>query len=415
MSDPERASPTGYYSIRAELRRRLAEPAPARVQLLTGPRQVGKTTLLLELAKEWGERALYVAADAPEAALPGWWEAQWQQAMRLADSGTALLLIDEIHYLPNWSRLLKAETDRVRRLHIPLHVVVTGSAALRLGVGTRETMAGRFERLDLTHWAARDLAQAFDLPQDEAVDLVIRLGGFPGGVAFCDDHKRWRAYIRDSIIEPAIGRDLLVSKTIRKPALLRQIFAICVGHATEIVTLQKIAGLLTERGALETIAHYLNLLKEAYLVAALQKFSWREVRRRASPPKLVPLNNAFVTASVAEGVGGIAQGPEQQGRLVENACIAFALNSGQTIHYWREEPLEVDAVVSGTWGKWAIEIKTGSYAVNELAGLLEFGRRFRSYRPLVICNEADTGVAQRAGVSAIPWRQFLWSGVEDVG
>jgi hypothetical protein len=381
---------------------------------LTGPRQVGKTTLLLELAQEWGEHALYVAADAPEAALPGWWEAQWQQATRLAGDGTALLLLDEIHYLPNWSRLLKAETDRAHRLRVPLHVVVTGSAALRLGVGTRETMAGRFERLVLAHWSARDLAQAFDLPQKEAVDLVVRLGGFPGGMALRNDLQRWQAYIRDSIIEPAIGRDLLVLETIRKPTLLRQVFAISVGHATEIVTLQKIAGLLTERGALETIAHYLELLKEAYLVAAVQKFSRRELRRRSSPPKLVPLNNALVAASAPGGSAGLAPEPEIMGRLVENACIAFAVNSGQTTYYWREEPREVDAVLEGTWGKWAVEVKTGSYTVNELAGLLEFLRRFRSYRPLVICNEEDSAVAQRAGLPSISWSQFLWSGVEDV-
>jgi predicted AAA+ superfamily ATPase len=101
MDDMARIGPTGYYATREQLRRRLAERAPARVQLLTGPRQVGKTTLLLELAQEWGERAIYLAADTPEAALPGWWEAQWQRATRLAGDGTALLLIDEIHYLPD--------------------------------------------------------------------------------------------------------------------------------------------------------------------------------------------------------------------------------------------------------------------------------------------------------------------------
>lgn len=410
----ERGNPTGYYAVRAVLRRRLAEPAPARVQLLTGPRQVGKTTLLLELGKEWGEHAVYVAADAPEAGLPGWWETQWQQATRLARDARALLLIDEIQYLSDWSRLLKAETDRVRRQRVPLHVVVSGSAALRLGAGTRETMAGRFERLVLTHWSARDLAQAFDLSQQEATDSVVRLGGFPGGLAFRDDPARWRAYIRDSITEPAIGRDLLALQAIRKPALLRQLFAVGVGHATEIVALHKMAGLLTERGALMTVAHYLELLGEAYLVAALHKFSAREVRRRASPPKLVPLNNAFLTSAASGHIGEPVPQSERQGRLIENACIAFAINRGQTTHYWRQEPLEVDAVLDGTWGKWALEIKSAPYATRELGGLLEFVRCFRGYRPLVICDEADTETARRAGIPGLSWRQFLWSGVEGV-
>jgi hypothetical protein len=69
-----------YGAVLAELERRLREPAPGRVQLLTGPRQVGKTTLLGEIEKQWKGKALYLAADAPEASLPGWWERQWQRA-----------------------------------------------------------------------------------------------------------------------------------------------------------------------------------------------------------------------------------------------------------------------------------------------------------------------------------------------
>ncbi len=409
---PERIQPTGYYATAAHLRRRLSEPPPARLQLLTGPRQVGKTTLLLEVAKEWGERALYLAADAPEAALPGWWEAQWQRAARLAAQRAALLLIDEVHYLPDWSRRLKAEVDRVHRQRLRLHVVVSGSAALRLGAGSRETMAGRFERLTLAHWSAQDLAQAFSLSQQEAVEVVVRLGGLPGAMALRGDLPRWRAYVRDSVIDPAVGRDLLALEAIRKPALLRQVFAICVGLPAEIVSLQKMAGLLAESGTMMTIAHYLELLHEAYLVAAVRKFSRAEVRRRASPPKLVPLNNAYLSGGTHEEVPSPATQPEPWGRFVENACLAHLLNAGQAVHYWREEPREVDAIGEGTWGKWAIEVKTGSFTAGDLRGLLEFGRRFPSHRPLVICDEEGASAVSRLGLESIPWTEFLWSGVE---
>jgi predicted AAA+ superfamily ATPase len=406
--------PAGYYATGAELRWRLAEPAPGRLQLLTGPRQVWKTTLLLEVAREWGDQALYLAADAPEAALPGWWELQWQRAGRLAAARPALLLIDEIHYLPDWSRRLKAELDRVYRTHLPLHIVVSGSAALRLGQGSRETMAGRFERLTLTHWPARDLAQGFGLSPEEAAETIVRLGGLPGAMALRSDLPRWRAYVRDGIIDPAVGRDLLALEAIRKPALLRQVFAVCIGHPSEIVSLQKMAGLLAEAGTVQTIAHYLDLLREAYLVAAVSKFSRAEVRRRASPPKLVPLNNAFITGGTHDDIPSAATDPERWGRLVENACLAHAINAGQTVHYWREEPREIDAVMAGSWGKWAIEVKTGTLAPAELAGLLEFARRFRSYRPLVLCDESGADTARRAGVDSLPWREFLWSGTEGV-
>ncbi|MHB2021381.1 MAG: AAA family ATPase [Candidatus Xenobia bacterium] len=149
------------------------------MQILTGPRQVGKTTLLLELAREFGSQAIYGAADAPEAALPGWWARQWESAVRLSRGAVSLLLLDEVQYLPDWSRLLKAEADQLNRERNPVHVVVSGSAALRLGAGSRESMAGRFERLTLTHWSAADLGRAFGLSQDETVATVVRQGAFP--------------------------------------------------------------------------------------------------------------------------------------------------------------------------------------------------------------------------------------------
>src|SRR5690606_21122831 len=79
-----------YSECRELLQRRLAEPAPGRVQLLTGPRQVGKTTLLLELAGELGDIAIYAAADAPEAALPGFLDRLWAGAESTVKAGLEL-------------------------------------------------------------------------------------------------------------------------------------------------------------------------------------------------------------------------------------------------------------------------------------------------------------------------------------
>ena len=260
-----------FSAILEELRKRLDEPPPGRVQILVGPRQVGKTTLLLELGRGLGSGVVYVAADSPEASLPGWWELLWQRVEGISKGGLAVLLLDEASYLPNGSRLLKAKIDQVFREKLPIHVVVTGSSALHLGRGAGETMAGRFERLHLTHWPASELAGTFGLDLAETVGRVVVRGSYPGSVSLWNDPPRWRSYILESIIEPAIGRDILMLENIRKPGLLRQIFGACAGHPAEIVSLQKLCGLLTEKGALETVAHYLQILERAYLVAPLQK------------------------------------------------------------------------------------------------------------------------------------------------
>ncbi|MBI5505295.1 MAG: ATP-binding protein [Deltaproteobacteria bacterium] len=393
------------------LSRRLAEPAPGRIQLLAGPRQVGKTTLLLELAQQVGKQAVYAAADAPEAALPGFWERLLARTEdTAADHGRAVLLLDEAHLLHGWAARLKGVWDQFRRDKAPVHVVATGSSALHLAAGSRESLAGRFERLTLTHWPARSVAQVFGVEPDKAADLVVRMGSYPGAFALRDDMVRWAAYVRDAILEPAIGRDILALAAVRRPALLRQVFGVATSSPAQIVSLQKIQGQLQDAGALETVAGYLALLEEAFLVAPLGKYSKQAPRRRAAPPKLVTLSNALVAVMDPRGIVDPASDPARFGALVENACLAHAWNCGQSVWYWREEPLEVDAVVEGSWGKWAIEVKTGAFQMNDLTGLLEFTRRHKGFRPLVVCSANARATAERAQVASITWQEFLLDG-----
>lgn len=177
-----------------------------------------------------------------------------------------------------------------------------------------------------------------------------------------------------------------------------------------IVSLQKLQGQLQDRGALETIAHYLHLLEDAYLVASLHKHANRPARRRAAPPKLVTLNNALCAVVDPRGIPDRTRDPERFGAWVENACLAFAWNSGQRLAYWREEPLEVDGVLDGSWGSWAIEVKTGPFGQADVRGLFEFTRRFSRYRPLVVCDPEELVAARRLGADAVTWQQFLLHG-----
>jgi predicted AAA+ superfamily ATPase len=400
-----------YLGCRDVLAKRLAEPAPGRIQLVAGPRQVGKTTLLLELAEQVGKQAVYVAADAPEAALPGFWDRLLARAEESAVSnGRAILLLDEVHLLHGWASHLKGVWDRFRRKKTAVHIVATGPSALHLAAGSRESLAGRFERLTLTHWSARSIAQAFGVQAEEAADLIVRMGCYPGAFSLRDDVTRWSAYMRDAILEPAIGRDILALAAVRRPALLRQVFGVAASSPAQIVSLQKLQGQLQDAGALETIAHYLALLEEAFLVASVPKFSTRAARRRAAPPKLVTLNNALIAVMDPLGLAPSVADPARFGAWVENACLAHAWNAGQGVSYWREEPLEVDGILDGSWGQWAVEVKTGKFQMNDLTGLLEFTRRHPGFKPLVVCSASGRATAERAEVAATTWREFLLDG-----
>jgi len=402
-----------FREARDVLARRVAEPAPGRIQLVAGPRQVGKTTLLLQLAERHGDAAIYAALDGPEATLPGFWERLWGRAEETASRSrrAVVLLLDEVHLLHDWARRLKGEWDRLRRKKLAVHVVATGSSALNLGHGSRESLAGRFERMMLTHWSASSLVDAFGVPPAEACELLVKMGSYPGAFDLRHDVARWSAYVRDAILEPAVGRDILALAAVRKPALLRQVFAVAASSPSQIVSLQKLQGRLQDAGALETIAHYLALLEEAFLVAPLPKHSTRPARQRAAPPKLVPLNNALVAVTDPRGIPDRATAPERWGAWVENACLAFAWNAGQRVSYWREDPLEVDGVLEGSWGSWAVEVKTGTISLVDLKGLGEFVRRHPRFRPLVVCDDEACPVAERAGFEAMPWTEFLLHGL----
>ena len=267
-----------YLECRAVLVERLTEPAPGRIQLLAGPRQVGKTTLLLELADGLEGEAVYAAADAPEAALPGSWSGSSPGPRRSRPPRAAR----------SCSSTRRTSSTTGRR----------GSRASGIASGARRppsTSSPRARRrctsppalaraspvgssgITLTHWSAASLAQVFELEPAEAAELVVRMGSYPGAFPLRGDVPRWSAYVRDAILEPAIGRDILALAAVRRPALLRQVFGVAASSPAQIVSLQKIQGQLQDAGALETIAHYLALLEEAFLVAPLP-----EVRRRAA-------------------------------------------------------------------------------------------------------------------------------------
>lgn len=228
---------------------------------------------------------------------------------------------------------------------------------------------------------------------------------------FWNERERWRSYLRDAIIEPAIGRDLLQLEQVRRPALLKQVFALAAAHPAEILSLEKIAGSLAEKGALETIAHYLDLLKEAFLVANLQKYAGDEIRRRRSPPKLVVLNNALLAGSRSAPPPTASSHPVEWGRWLENACLAHFVNSGQELHYWREEPWEVDGVSTGSWGQWLVEVKSGPFGQSDLRGLAQASLKFPAFKPVVLCDPGREDIARSAGFTARSWPDFLLNGL----
>ena len=196
--------------ISFELEQRLSEPRSF-IQIVLGPRQTGKTTAIRQALKETGLPAHVFSADAPQAISPEQLEVEWMQARALAQQGPAILFIDEIQKASGWSETVKRLWDEDSWDELDLKVVLSGSSSLLLSAGVSESLMGRHEIIRSTHWDLSEMSRAFGY----ALDDYLMFGGYPGAARLKDSPKRWKDYMRDSIIEATISKDILQMERVR--------------------------------------------------------------------------------------------------------------------------------------------------------------------------------------------------------
>ena len=374
-----------------ELRQRLEEPRRF-IHIVTGARQVGKTTLVNQVAERMGLPFRYGSADEPTLRGPGWIAQQWDIARMEADragAGGALLILDEVRKASGWAESVKRLWDEDTLAGRELKVVLSGSAQLLIGRGLTESLAGRFEIVHLPHWSYREMRTVFGW----SLEQHLFYGAYPGSAPLVGQPDRWSRYIRDSLIETTVSRDVLLLSRVDKPVLLRRLFELACDYSGQILSYTKMLGQLQEAGNTTTLAHYLDLLSAAGMVTGLQKYSGGPVKRRGSSPKLQVFNTALMTA-----LSGLT--PEQaredrafRGRLVESAVGAHLVNAASAgeceVFYWRGRSREVDFVVRAGRQLTAIEVKSGR-ARSTLPGMIAFTRMYNPDRTLLV---GDDGVS----------------------
>ena len=349
------------------------------IQVVTGPRQAGKTTGLRQIARMWKGPVHSVSADEVAPPTADWIELNWKIARGMGE-GT-LLVIDEIQKVPGWSERVKRLFDEVRESR-SLKVVLLGSASLLMQKGMAESLAGRYEVIHAGHWSLQECSEAFGWGLGE----FLKFGGYPAAAELTKDFSRWRDFVNHSIIEPVLLRDLLSLACVNKPALFRQAFQLCLAYPAMEVSLQKLLGQLQESGNVTTIKHYLELFEGAFLIKVLQKYSGSEVKKRGSSPKIVPLNTALVNAKRDSFPS--AHDTEWMGRLFECAVGAELCRRYEEVMYWREGGAEVDFVVKTQRGIVAIEVKSGR--VKRMGGLEQFCQCYKDAHPIVMDLEKGT-------------------------
>ena len=369
----------------AELARRLAEPRRF-IQVVAGPRQVGKSTLVQQVVDDLAAEVRYASADEPTLRGAEWIAQQWEAARLTArDSGKAgaVLVLDEIQKIPGWSETVKRLWDEDTRRRVPLKAVLLGSAPLLIARGMSESLAGRFELLHLPHWSFSEMRAAFGFGLEE----FLYFGGYPGAAPLIGEPERWRRYIADSLIETSVSRDVLLLTRVDKPALLRRLFDLACRYSGQILSYTKMLGQLQDAGNTTTLAHYLDLLAGAGLVVGLQKVAGDAARSRGSSPKLQVLNTALLSAASGLSFDEARGDREFRGRLAESAVGAHLANAAAAgdcaLYYWRERNREVDFVVKSGRRLVAIEVKSGR-AREMPAGMAAFAEAFRPKRTLLV-------------------------------
>lgn len=386
----------------ALLAARLAEPRRF-LQVVAGPRQVGKTTLVQQVLAQLDRPSVFVSADEPALRDRAWLAAQWDRARLLAqDSGKqgAVLTLDEVQKIPDWSETVKRLWDEDTRHRLPLRVALLGSAPLLMQRGLSESLAGRFELLRLPHWSLTEMGAAFGF----TLEQYLYFGGYPGAAPLAGDHARWRRYLLDALVETTIARDVMLLTRVDKPALLRRLFELGCRYSGQVLSYTKMLGQLHDAGNTTTLAHYLDLLAGAGMLTGLSKYAGAAVRSRGSSPKLQVFNTALLTAQSGLSPQEARDDREYWGRLTESAVGAHLANAAACglceLFYWREGNREVDFVLRSGRVLVGIEVKSGRAPLAH-SGLALFSDAFKPKRTLLV------------GGDGIPVEEFLLRPVTD--
>ena len=378
-----------------KLKNRIKEPRRF-IQVIMGPRQVGKTTMVGQLTETYGYPFHFATADAIPAAGAVWLEQQWETARLLMVQRGApefLLVIDEIQKIANWSETVKLLWDTDSREQRNIKVILLGSSRLLLQQGLTESLAGRFETSYMGHWSFAEMRDAFgwDAP------TYVWFGGYPGAAALIDDEDRWKRYVHDSLIETSISRDILMLTRVDKPALMKRLFELGCVYSGKIMAYTKMLGQLVDAGNTTTLAHYLGLLNTAGLLSGLEKYDPKLVRKRSSSPKFQVHNTALISAQRDERFDEIRQQPDEWGHIVESAVGAHLINGaftdGLQLSYWREGGYEVDFVLERRGKVIGVEVKSGNTRTS--TNMPAFRKSVGPDKVLLV------------GHGGIPWEEFL--------
>ena len=355
------------------------------IQVVVGPRQVGKSTVVKQVLQEINIPYQFYSADNVPASDSAWVSNCWEAVRSLQKSKgwqEIIFVIDEIQKITNWSEVVKKEWDDDTFHDRNIKVLLLGSSRVLLERGLSESLSGRFEEIRMSHWSYPEMRDCFGF----SLDQYLFYGGYPGAAELIGDEDRWGQYVQSAIIDATINKDILMDTPVSKPALLRQTFELGSSYSGELLSLNKMLGSLQDAGNTVTLAGYVNLLGESGLLCGLQKYSIDAARRRASIPKFQVYNNALRSVYNPLSFEQAILDCRNWGRVFESGIGAWIVSQAFVhrleVFYWRERDNEVDFILRKKGKVVAVEVK--SNAEKNTVGLDVFRERFKPHAAFIV-------------------------------
>ncbi|EJL53742.1 putative ATPase (AAA+ superfamily) [Rhizobium sp. CF122] len=318
-----------------------SQPAVA----LIGPRQVGKTTLALDISQTRPSIYLDLESDADRAKLS-------EPELYLSQHSDKLVILDEVQRLPNLFQNLRGLIDRGRRSGRRAgQFLLLGSASIELLKQSGETLAGRIAYLEMQPIDGLEIAEA-DLNA-----LWLR-GGFPDSFLAPSDmaSQRWR----QDFIRTYLERDIPQLGPRIPAETLRRFWTMLAHRQSSVLNAADFARALGVDG--KTVASYLDLLVDLLLVRRLEPWHANLGKRLVKSPRIYVRDSGIThtllgLATEEQLLGHPVVGASWEGFVIET-LIAAAPSDTQAHFYRTAAGAEIDLLLTRPGGRpWAIEVK----------------------------------------------------------
>lgn len=449
-----------------DLEERIQAPR-ALIEVIRGPRQVGKTTAIGQLIQTLLGRGvaatdilfirfdLELLRDEPSSLrrIIDWFVAEIRQRP-LHDGARAYIFLDEIHKLRRWSDEVKHLGDT-----FPVRILLTGSSSVLVARGGRESLAGRIFTTDMPTFSFRevlecwkpelarvlpkrvrfvdafegaliDWAASFDRlkPQQKLalrrqLERYYARGGYPRLHSGEVDDDRWADYVVQTIFENVLGADIPDLFPVEQPRLLRAVYLEIAKHTGQEIAQSALTQTLNVVGFKTnqpTVGKYIHYLADALLIREFRRYP---IARKASSraPAKITLTDLGVRNAILRSSPSLWESdPSLIGPLAETLVQACLRDHNLQVHFFRdfEKPTdrrspirEVDFVAERTDGALLpVEVKfRRRIEASDLVGLRLFNDRFKSKSPIVVTRETydfDDRAQQSLPIEAVP-RQLL--------